>query len=623
MFLKSKIALTSLVAVTLLSACGGGKNSDKNNGSDSPSPVVEKQNKALDMTIIHINDHHSHLGELSMKLKLGDKKTYTKVGGFSRVVSSIKKLRSSEKNPVTIHAGDAVTGDLYYTLFKGEADAAMMNQVCFDYFTLGNHEFDDGDAGLKKFLDFLAQGNCDKKTEVISANVIPEVGVSPLAKNTATDYFKPYSIREIDGAKVGFIGLDIANKTKQSSSPDATTQFLDEAETAQKYIDILKKKHNVNKVVLITHYQYENDKILATKLDGVDVIIGGDSHSLLGDFKKYGLNPVGDYPTKVKDKSGNLVCVAQAWEYSAVVGKLNISFDKNGVVKNCEGTPYLLIGESFRRKNSKGKKVELEGNELAAVKADIDADKQLQIMAEDSSAKAKLAEFSGKVEGLKKEKIGEASENLCLERVPGQGKSALCDKSVTQDKGSDITNLVAQAFLEMAIKSEVCIQNGGGVRVDVPKGDITIGTAYTLLPFANTIYELDMTGAEIKSTLEDAVDFAKNGSTGAYPYAAGLRWNVDMTKAKGERVSNLQVKVKGETTWKAIDNSKLYKVATNSYIASGKDGYTTMGTIPKDRRLDTYLDYAQSFVDYVKKKGSVSKPADEDYSTQSFISAPK
>lgn len=612
MIKKFQLALTLTVVAFLVSAC--------------------QPKKPLDVTIIHINDHHSHLDEASMSLTLDGKKTYVKVGGFPRVVTGIKYLRSKEKNPVTIHAGDAVTGDLYYTLFKGEADAALMNQACFDYFTLGNHEFDDGDAGLKKFLDFLAQGNCDKKTEVISANVIPKVGVSPLAKNTATDYFKPYSIREIDGAKVGFIGLDIANKTKQSSSPDKTTEFLDEAETAQKYIDILKKKHNVNKVVLITHYQYGNDKALATKLDGVDVIIGGDSHSLLGDFKKYGLNPVGDYPTKVKDKSGNLVCVAQAWEYSAVVGKLNISFDKNGVVKTCEGAPYLLLGDSFKRKKLivvKGKeelkKVELEGNELAAVKADIDADKQLQIMAEDSSAKAKLAEFSGKVESLKKEKIGEASENLCLERIPGQGKSALCDKSETQDKGSDITNLVAQAFLEMAIKSEVCIQNGGGVRVDVPKGDITIGTAYTLLPFANTIYELDMTGSEIKSTLEDAVDFAHvdGGSTGAYPYAAGLRWKIDMTKAKGERVSNLQVKVKGETTWKAIDNSKLYKVATNSYIAGGKDGYTTMGEIPKERRLDTYLDYAQSFVDYVKKKGSVSKPADEDYSTQSFIGFPK
>lgn len=577
--------------------------------------------KPLDITIIHINDHHSHLDEASMSLTLDGKKTYVKVGGFPRVVTGIKYLRSKEKNPVTIHAGDAVTGDLYYTLFKGEADAALMNQACFDYFTLGNHEFDDGDAGLKRFLDFLAQGSC--KTKVLSANVIPEVGVSPLAPKTSTDYFKPYNVRKIEGELVGFIGLDIANKTKNSSSPDKTTRFLDEAETAQKYINILKKGHGVNKVVLITHYQYENDKKLAAKLDGVDVIIGGDSHTLLGDFNKYGLNSAGNYPTKVTDKAGNPVCIAQAWQYSAMVGKLNVSFDGEGKVTRCDGTAYLGLGDSFKRKNSKGKKVELKGSERQAVLDAIAADEQLQIVPKDYLAQSKLNEFSGRVDALKKAVIGIAVDNLCLERIPGQGKSALCDKSVTQDKGSDITNLVAQAFLKMAVESEVCIQNGGGVRVDVPKGDITIGTAYTLLPFANTIYELDMTGAEIKSTLEDAVDFAKNGSTGAYPYAAGLRWKVAMGEPKGQRIYDLQVKVKGATTWKAIDNSKLYKVATNSYIAGGKDGYTTMGKIPKDRRLDTYLDYAQSFVNYVKKKGSVSKPADDDYSTQSFTNGLK
>lgn len=614
MFKRTKLAFVGFTSLCLLSACAGTQ-SGKPDGKDSAA------NKPLTMTIIHINDHHSHLDDVSQKLMLGGAKTYTKVGGFSRVVSKIKSLRNQETNPVTIHAGDAVTGDLYYTLFKGKADAAMMNEVCFDYFTLGNHEFDDGDAGLKRFLDFLGEGGCN--TQVISANVVPEVGVSALTPKSSSDYFKPYSVRDIEGQKVAFIGLDIAKKTKSSSSPDKTTEFLDEAKTAQKYIDQLKAEQGINKIVLVTHYQYNNDKKLAAKLDGVDVIVGGDSHTLLGDFTQYGLNSLGEYPTRVQDKSGNLVCVVQAWEYSQVVGKLNVSFDENGVVTSCEGTPYLLLGDSFKRKQKvagKSKKVELSGAARQKILDQIKADPQLEITLEDASAKAKLAEFSGRVDELKKEKIAIAKDNLCLERIPGQGKSALCSVSATKRMGSDITNIVAQAFLAMAIESDVSIQNGGGVRVDVRKGDITIGTAYTLLPFANTIFELDMTGAEIKSTLEDALAFAhsEGGSTGAYPYAAGLRWKVDMTKPRNKRVYDLQVKPKGSGSWKAISANKLYKVATNSYIAGGKDGYETMGKIAKERRLDTYLDYAQSFVEYVKSKGQIGKLAKGDYSTQSY-----
>lgn len=77
-----------------------------------------------------------------------------------------------------LHAGDAVTGDLYYTLFKRVADAVLMNEVYFDAFALGNHEFDDGDAGFAAFLDELAKGECN--TTVLADNVMPEVGVSSI-----------------------------------------------------------------------------------------------------------------------------------------------------------------------------------------------------------------------------------------------------------------------------------------------------------------------------------------------------------------------------------------------------------------------------------------------------------
>ena len=112
-----------------------------------------QQHKSLDLTILHMNDHHSHLDEDSIKLDINGDTIKMKSGGFPRVSAAFKDLEANAKHHVLkLHAGDAITGTLYYTLFKGEADAAMMNEVCFDAFALGNHEFDDSDAGLKKFL---------------------------------------------------------------------------------------------------------------------------------------------------------------------------------------------------------------------------------------------------------------------------------------------------------------------------------------------------------------------------------------------------------------------------------------------------------------------------------------
>lgn len=585
-----------------------------NDDDSTPSP------QPLSINVLHINDHHSHLqADSGIDLNLAGEATRVSVGGFPKVVAKINELAASKDNVLKLHAGDAITGDLYYTLFKGEADAALMNEVCFDAFALGNHEFDGGDAGLKTFLEFLYSPTC--QTQVLAANVEPEVGVSPLAPTTRWDYFQPYMIKSFGDAKVGIIGIDIATKTKNSSSPDATTQFHDETSTAQMYIDELKEK-GVNNIILLTHYQYKNDLELAAKLTDVDVIIGGDSHTLLGDFEELGLNSAGDYPTIVSNLDGDPVCVAQAWQYSAVVGDLAVTFDGNGKLESCAGTPHLLLADSFMRKDTNGDRVELTGATRTAVTDAVAANPNLSIVTADANAADLLAVYAEEVDVLKQSVVGDVAQNLCFERIPGQGRSTLCDISATSANGSDISNLVAQAFLEQAIRGDVAIQNAGGVRNDVPQGDYTIGDAYTLLPFANTLVYLEMTGAEIKTVLNEAVDYSLDpeGSTGAYPYAAGLRYKVDMSQAAGSRLYDVEVKAKGTTDWIALADSDSFTVVTNNYIAGGRDGYFSFADISADESKfeDSFLDYAQSFVDYVERNGTIDKLPLESYSTQMF-----
>lgn len=594
--------------------------------NSSDSATATKSEPEVSLTILHINDHHSHIaGDDSIALTIDGKLTTVKdVGNMARTKTAFDSLSAGKSNVLKLHAGDATVGTLYYTLFKGEADAKLMNSICFDAMAVGNHEFDESDTRLKSFIDAL-HSDVSCKTAVLSANIKPAIGTA-LAPNKVDDYIKPYTIKTVDGVKVAVVGLTIKGKTQNSSSPLATTVFEDELVAAQRTIDELKAQ-NITRIVLLSHIGYPYDVELASKLTDVDVIIGGDSHTLMGDFSAYNITSnVKDYPSLHKNKNGHPVCVAQAWEYNKAVGELAVTFTETGSIKQCSGTPHVIVSDNITRKDATNKDYTVKDAELSTYLNSVSSSNgKLLFATANATAKSILDSYKSQVDVLKNEQIGVAAELLCHERVPGGGlsKTPGCS-AATSSRGSDIANIVSQAFLAQSLTSEIAIQNGGGVRIDVPAGSITVGTAYTLLPFANTLTELSMTGAEIKQVLEEALDSATKtgGSTGSYPYAAGLRWNIDLTQPVGSRISNLEHKAKGTTNWVPLDTSRTYKVVSNSFTAQGQDGYLTFKTV-SDRgdATNTYLDYAQSFVDYVKKVGTLNKLPTSEYSTQVFINA--
>lgn len=608
------LAGTALVIFGLtLSACGG--------NSDTPTF------KPLELNIAHINDHHSQLDAFAAtELTLDGVATQVDLGGFARQTAMFKSMADT-KNLLKLHAGDALTGSLYYTFFKGAVDAQMMNTICFDAFTPGNHEFDDGDSILKGFLDELAKGSC--KTPSISSNVVPAVG-TPLVPTASSAYLKPWVIKEVDGVKVGIVGLTVAGKTVNSSRPLSSTQFNDEVTSAQKAIDELKTQ-GIRHIIALTHQGYEADKAMAAKLTDVDVIIGGDSHSLLGDFKSVGIaSSSGSYPSVATNMNGEMVCIGQAWEYSKAFGLMNLQFNEAGAVKSCAGKATLLIGDSFKRKDSAGVWQTVAGTERTTLMANLAANQgQVKVLTPDATAAAVLKTYSDQVALEKAKAIGTATESLCLVRVPGEstnrsGSTAGCETANTQARGSDAAQVVAEAFLFAAKRADFALQNAGGVRVPVASGGLSMNTAFTLLPFTNVLVEMELTGAEVVAALEDAVDnhIVTPSGNGSHPYAAGLRWNLDMSKTKGQRFTNVQVRNKTTGSWSGIDRTKTYVLVTNDFIASGKDGYATLGVAySAGRYVNTYLLYTQSFVDYVLTKGSIARPARADYSHQSVVTA--
>lgn len=627
---KKQVLILTIVSLGLV-AC----NDDKNT---TTTPAVEP--KPLELNILHINDHHSHLDEETIKFKMnigtGDEEFSVASGGFARVASLINQLATEKKNALKIHAGDAMTGDLYYNLSDGKADADAMNTVCFDTFIPGNHEFDAKDDGLKKFIDFLDQSSCKEKTKVLSANVTFGAS-SPLYK---TNRIQKSQIFEKDGVKFAIIGLTVAKKTKNSSQPNADTLFADEIETAQKKIDQYKAQ-GIKNIILQTHVGYDLDQQLAKSLTDVDVIIGGDSHTLLGpnSLKKYGMTPEGAYPTQLKNKDGQLVCIAQAWQYSYIVGDLKVQFDKNGNIESCSGTPHVLIGNNFTRTAKDAKSV--TETEKQAILNQFKTDQvPFTVVTPLQKTLDVLKPYLEQKQKFAREIVGQATDNLCSRRVPGTQRDVnrstlgdVCNKNTHVDQhGGDIQQIIAEAFLQQGktfFGADISFQNGGGVREDVGLGDVTVGKIYNVLPFKNTLVRLDMTGIEVKATLEDAIDgvIAQN-NTGSYPYTGGLRWNVDFTKDKGQRLNQIQVR-NASGQYENLDLSKTYKVITIDFLANGGDYYTTLKTITGDRRLNVGLDYAEAFLKYTQGitgqmgQKKINKLATSEYSTQMFIDKAK
>ena len=592
--------------------------------------------QAFSMTILHMNDHHSHLEADDFDfdvsgLKLNAEPAATggdleevevTFGGMPMLTALFESLEAKNENVVKIHAGDAITGTLYYSLFDGEADAAMMNEICFDAFALGNHEFDGGDAGLATFLDHLAEGDCD--TPVIAANVVPGMD-SPLADG----YIQPYVIQDVGGEQVGFIGIDIAQKTMVSSMPDEGTTLTDEQAAAQANIDELTGM-GVDKIVLVTHYQYANDLELAAALTGVDVIVGGDSHTLLGgeNLTNLGFQVGGDYPTEVTNADGDPVCVVQAWEYAHVLGELHVDFDGDGVVTGCAGSPRMPFdAESFvyEYTDQEGEESDelLAGDDIAAVAEALAASPELVPMTEDDGAVTILSGFEDQVATLEQSVIGSAGERLCVERYPGQGQSGNTEcTEACYATGSQIADLVAAGFLTVTPTADFAIQNAGGVRETVESGDYTIADAYELLPFSNTLVTLELTGAQIRQSLEDGLSntLDDGGSTGSYPYAAGLRYDIDASQPAGSRISNLEGNARFAGTWAPLEDDTVYIVVTNSFIALGFDGYDTFGDVyDAGLFIDTFTEYAQGWIDYVESASPLMVAATENASTQTYI----
>jgi len=587
--MKKILFLIVSSAVLLLAGCAG---------SEPAAP--------LEVRILHYNDSHSHFDPHEQDLTFGDMGDYiTQIGGMANIAALVEDLRMEKENVLTLHAGDAIMGTTYFTFFNGDTESEVMNAMGFDAMTIGNHEFDLGDAFLADFI-----GKLD--FPVISANVVPAEG------NVLEGLFEPYMIKEFQGQQVGIIGLTIAKKTAESSSPSDEISFMEEGATVQKYVDKLKKE-GVRKIIVLAHDTYEKVSAWAPMVTDVDVIVSGDSHTRLGDYESIGLSSAGSYPSLTANKDGEPVYIVQAWDYAKALGALDVVFEGD-IVTSASGRPYIPVSSSFA-KEVEDEVVPLEGDEAMMAEDWVRANGLLTFVDPQPEVQQIIAKYQNQKGAAEMEVIAQVAEDLGHNRIPEDGRDGY-----QLPLGSDIAPIVAKAFYEMDPNADLCIQNAGGVRVSIGTGDLTLKRSYELLPFSNTMYELDMTGDEIKAVLEDALSNAlDNNSTGSFPYAYGIRYDVDGNQEAYNRVSNLEIMDRNTGEWGSIQGDKTYVVVTNDYIAGGKDGYLTFAKVQEERGAgyDTMTDYALSFIQYARRLTSegkvISKLPPDEHPMKSYI----
>lgn len=561
---------------------------------------------AFDLTIARMNDNHSHCEpeEISLYFDIdvdGDgmpesTKTKTLVGGYPRIVTAVEELRANNENVVFLQAGDVFQGTLYFTEYLGMADLYFLEMMGLDVMCAGNHEFDNGPATLADFVN-------EADFPIVCANA------DFSQDSDLNGMIEPYAIKEIGGEQIGIIGV-ITEEIPMISSPGEDITFSDRIQAVQNSVSALQNE-GVNKIIVLSHCGFDADSEMISQVNGIDIVVGGHSHDLFGtsEFDEIGMGYDLEYPTVINDMDGNPVYMAQAWEHGKLLGVMDVTFDDDGIVTAAAGNPIVLAGNSFRP--------EIEGeytvvneteypdvyNQIISIVNGCDA---IDIYENNVDAQAQLEIFAEPIVELYETEIASIPEDLPHVRIPGVEYSGL-----TLEEGSHIAPIVCDGMLwkanQVGLDADIVIQNAGGVRISIPAGQLTIGQVYELMPFSNTLVAIDLTGAEVISALLDGINGAVGRGSGAFPYVAGCKFDVDATDNSNIVMNSVMVPSGNE--WVAIDENATYRVVTNSFAASGGDGYDTFANA-SGYFYDTGFVDAEVFVSYAEEVETLVFPDD-------------
>lgn len=503
------------------------------------------------VTVLSMNDIHSGLFPVEATVKRDGREVKEKVGGAAKMISLLERERAAAPGQtLSLSAGDFTDGALFY-YFNGDPEILALNRMGWDVSAVGNHEFDHGMIGFRKMLGML-------KFPLISSNLVfRDVSLNAMVRQTFTKTLA-------DGTKVGVFALMtpelgfVSNITKEGE----VRVEQDLAAVAKEQVRRLREEEGCSVVIALTHIGFENDKLLASQVTGVNAIVGGHSHTEVPEL------------TLVKNPEGMEVPVTQTGAYGRYLGKLVLDV-KDGVTQK-EGTRWELI--------------------------DLEQGVPLE-----SEAAAELKLYDDKLQT----ELGKA---VAVSKDPWDA-----GKAFVRSRESNVGSFMADA-MRWKTGTDVAFVNGGSIRGDrvYPAGDVSFKMLYTIMPFVNYLNRLEMTGAQLKEFLEnsascmivegDGYDASTRGATGGFEQVSGLRVTFDRKAPPalidnsgalvrpGSRVTKVEL-AKADGTYEPLDPAKTYSVTLYKWTADGGDKFYSVKGI---KSVETYLNNVDVLVEYLK-----------------------
>ena len=255
------------------------------------------------LVVLHTNDVHSCIMPLNENL---DNKDLAGRGGFVRRVNMIKEQRVLHPDLLFFDSGDFSQGSGYYTLFKGDVEVGLMNQMGYDAVTIGYHEFD---VGLENMARLFRMANFP----IVCSNY-------DFTGTPCDGLVKDYITINRNGLKIGVFALGAPLKGLVANHNCEGVKFLDPAETAKKYVKLLRKQEKCDVVICLSHLGWEiseyPDQQFIREIDGCDLVLGGHTHTYM---------PTLEY---APDKTGKMIPDDQNGKHGVFIGKLVLTFQK-------------------------------------------------------------------------------------------------------------------------------------------------------------------------------------------------------------------------------------------------------------------------------------------------------
>lgn len=469
---------------------------------------------ATQVTIVHVNDSHSHLDAVGPK----DANLDGTLGGLAKAAGVIGYLKAAEPNALFVHAGDLFQGDVYFYAplppygmpLLSVPEMQMLAALGLDAMAVGNHELFLESVQPGTYAQVLALAFGGAGPAVLSANL-------DIAAAGLTGLVQPSVVREIGGVNVGFFGMTAIDYLSQGSP------FL--GRTAQAFVEIAAAQVNdlrqatalhprADVVVCLSHLGLALDEMLAANVAGIDAVVGGHDHAVAFE------------PVLVADPSGKEVPIVRAGEHYQWVGKLTLSVD---------GGQVSLAGYQLVPVDASAPRVPAIAEQVDQLKLGIDA-----LYGED----------------FWHEQIGFALIDVAKDVVPG-----------SPARDSPVANLITDAYRAKG-QTDIALTVYGFLTEGLTAGPVVGDDAFRVVGdgidpsgagLGFPLFRIEMTGGNLLAMLQTTLGAGKD----FFAYVSGMRYVFDSRKPAGRQL------VVAFVDGRAVQPKRIYSATVNLGVVQG------------------------------------------------------